>query len=92
MKMGTFQDKPVTRLTEKFDKIGIKALQTRGKNASRGLVFINFANRDPEHGGLYQSDYILSTIIDNNFKFALRKKSNSIEQQLYLSSYFCHTK
>ena len=74
---GSFQDNPVTRLTEKFNKIGIEALQTRGENASTGLVFINFADRDPNHGGLYKSDYILSTIIDNNFKFALRKKGSN---------------
>lgn len=74
---GSFQDNPVTRLTEKFNKIGIEALQTRGENASTGLVFINFADRDPKHGGLYKSDYILSTIIDNNFKFALRKKGSN---------------
>ena len=74
---GSFQDNPVTRLTEKFNKIGLEALQTRGENASTGLVFINFADRDPKHGGLYKSDYILSTIIDNNFKFALRKKGSN---------------
>ena len=74
---GSFQDNPVTRLTERFNKIGLEALQTRGENASTGLVFINFADRDPKHGGLYKSDYILSTIIDNNFKFALRKKGSN---------------
>ena len=47
---GSFQDNPVTRLTEKFNKIGLEALQTRGENASTGLVFINFADRDPKHG------------------------------------------
>lgn len=41
-----------------------------------GLIFMNFANRG-ETGKKFQSDLILQTIIDNNFKFALRKKTTS---------------
>lgn len=37
---------------------------------------MNFANRGTT-GQEYKSDLLLQTIIDNNFKFALRKKTTS---------------
>ena len=48
-------------------------------NASLGLVFMNFADRDPSSGAdpEIQSDIMIQNIIDNNFKFGLRKKSGN---------------
>lgn len=73
------------RLTEAvayhINSIAVEELQKRGNNASTGLVFINFADRDTESGAKFKSDYILATIIDNNFKFALRKKPSDTPAQ-----------
>ena len=46
-------------------------------NASLGLVFMNFADREPNSGAdpEIQSDIMIQNIIDNNFKFGLRKKA-----------------
>ena len=44
-------------------------LQMRDENASLGLVYMNHVNSD-------DSQNILQTIIDNNFKFELRKAGN----------------
>lgn len=44
-------------------------LQMRDENASLGLVYMNHVNSD-------DSQNILQTIIDNNFKFQLRKAGN----------------
>lgn len=60
-------------LTKDINQVAIDLLQSRTENASLGLVFMNFANRQ-EDGVEYKSDLLLQTIIDNNFKFALRKK------------------
>lgn len=49
-------------------------LQTRTDNAGLGLVFMNFADADANYGKLVKSPELIQTIIDNNFKFALRKK------------------
>lgn len=68
-------DGSTTRLAEDMNKIAVTALQERKENAATGLVFMNFADRDTDSGALYKSDYIIATIIDNNFKFALRKRA-----------------
>lgn len=66
-----------TDLAKEMNQLVVDQLQTRGQNASTGIVFINFADRDPNSGVLYKSDYILSSVIDNNFKFNLRKKGST---------------
>ena len=48
-------------------------LQTRDANASLGLVYFNFADKQKNSGALYGVDYMIQTVIDNNFKFNLRK-------------------
>lgn len=58
-----------------LNQLCLNELLTREENAGMGLIFMNFANRD-ETGKKFQSDLILQTIIDNNFKFALRKKTS----------------
>lgn len=60
-------------LTEEMNLIGINELSQRENNAGIGIVFLNHANRG-KNGQLYKSDILIQTIIDNNFKFALRKK------------------
>lgn len=59
-----------------LNQLCLNELLTREENAGMGLIFMNFANRG-ETGKKFQSDLILQTIIDNNFKFALRKKTTS---------------
>lgn len=63
----------VETLTKDLNQLGIDELQNRAENAGLGLIFMNFANRGTT-GQAYKSDLLLQTIIDNNFKFALRKK------------------
>lgn len=59
-----------------LNQLCLNELLKREENAGMGLIFMNFANRG-ETGKKFQSDLILQTIIDNNFKFALRKKETS---------------
>lgn len=66
----------VEGLTKDLNQLGIDELQNREENAGLGLIFMNFANRGTT-GQKYKSDLLLQTIIDNNFKFALRKKGSS---------------
>lgn len=66
----------VVTLTKELNQLGIDELQNREENAGLGLIFMNFANRGTT-GQEYKSDLLLQTIIDNNFKFALRKKTSS---------------
>lgn len=61
-------------LTQDLNQLAIDELQGRTENAGLGLIFMNFANREEATGVAYKSDLLLQTIIDNNFKFALRKK------------------
>lgn len=68
--------KDIITLTKELNQLGIDELQNREKNAGLGLIFMNFANRGTT-GQEYKSDLLLQTIIDNNFKFALRKKGSS---------------
>lgn len=65
----------IATLTKELNQLGIDELQNREENAGLGLIFMNFANRGTT-GQEYKSDLLLQTIIDNNFKFALRKKTS----------------
>lgn len=53
-------------------------LQERDANASLGLVFFNFADKQ-DTGKQYGTDNLIQSIIDNNFKFNLRKEGSSTE-------------
>lgn len=53
-------------------------LQERDANASLGLVFFNFADKQAK-GQQYGTDNLIQTIIDNNFKFNLRKRGSSTD-------------
>lgn len=70
------EHKDIITLTKDLNQLGIDELQNREENAGLGLIFMNFANRGTT-GQEYKSDLLLQTIIDNNFKFALRKKTSS---------------
>lgn len=71
----TDQGNSTTELAKDMNAAAIETLQKRTQNASTGLVFMNYADRDKGSGAEYKSDYLIATIIDNNFKFALRKRA-----------------
>lgn len=82
---GTFYDgaesnEGVINLTEWLNPIVRQNLQTRGQNAATGLVFFNFADKQANSGVLYETNELIQTIIDNNFKFNLRKAGSSTSQ------------
>lgn len=55
----------------------VEILQNRTENAAIGFVLMNFADKESTSGALYKSDWLIQTIIDNNFKFELRTKPSS---------------
>lgn len=64
-------------LAKDMNDMAVDELQKRTENAGLGLVFMNFADMQPGSGALYQSDWLIQTLIDNNFKFELRVKGTS---------------
>lgn len=64
-------------LATDMNNLGVSELQNRTENAGLGLVYMNFADKQEDSGALYKSDWLIQTVIDNNFKFALRKKEVS---------------
>lgn len=60
-----------------MNQMGVDELQNREENAGLGIIFLNFADKQTESGAKYKSDWLIQTLIDNNFKFALRKKGSS---------------
>ena len=62
-------------------------LQVRVQDASTGLVFFNFADRQADSGETYGTDNLIQTIIDNNFKFNLRKKGSTPNTASYDAAY-----
>ena len=79
-------DDAVTRLTTELNNYSVGLLQNRTANASLGLIFMNFADKLEISGAKYQSDWLIQTIIDNNFKFALRKKDSTTTTTSYNAS------
>lgn len=71
------ETKDVVGLTEDMNNLGVSELQNRTENAGLGLVYMNFADKQKDSGAKYKSDWLIQTVIDNNFKFALRKKEVS---------------
>lgn len=69
-----------------MNQMGVDELQNRTENAGLGLVFMNFADKQSGSGTAYKSDWLIQTLIDNNFKFALRKKTSGTTQT-YNASY-----
>lgn len=64
-------------LATDMNNLGVSELQNRTENAGLGLVYMNFADKQLDSGAKYKSDWLIQTVIDNNFKFALRKKGSS---------------
>lgn len=63
-------------------------VQTRGEDASLGVVLMNFADKQSGSGAEYGCDGLIQTIIYNNFSFALRKKpSGTTPAASYNASY-----
>lgn len=76
-----------TYATDMHNKV-VDMLQDRTQNAAIGIVMMNFADKQGESGAKYKSDWLIQTIIDNNFKFALRKKpSGTTTAASYNASY-----
>lgn len=67
----------IPELTADLNNYAVQLLQERTQNASLGIVLLNYADKQAGSGALYQSDWLIQTIIDNNFKFALRKASGT---------------
>lgn len=67
----------IPELTTDLNNYAVQLLQERTQNASLGIVLLNYADKQEYSGALYQSDWLIQTIIDNNFKFALRKASDT---------------
>lgn len=67
----------ITNFTNWISPQVTRYLQTRDANASLGLVYFNFADKQPTSGAQYGVDYMIQTVIDNNFKFNLRKKGGA---------------
>ena len=68
-------------LATDMNGLGVQLLQNRTENAGLGLVYMNFADKQTDSGVQYRSDWLIQTVIDNNFKFALRKKGDASSQQ-----------
>lgn len=71
------RDNGIVALTEDMNQMGVDALQDRTENAGLGLIYMNFADKQANSGALYKSDWLIQTVIDNNFKFALRKAGDT---------------
>lgn len=74
-----------TGLASDMNQLGVQLLQERTENAGLGLVYMNFANRNDD-GQSYRSDWLIQTVIDNNFKFQLRMDAAE-SSQTYNASY-----
>lgn len=73
----TYDDPDPISLAKELNEMGVQELQNRTENAGLGLIFMNFADKQEGSGAEYKSDWLIQTLIDNNFKFALRKKTSS---------------
>lgn len=84
---GTETHEGVIGLTEWLNPLVISKLQERTENASLGLIFFNFADSRSDSGQKYGTDGLIQTVIDNNFKFQLRKEGSSAQTNNYNSTY-----
>ncbi len=73
----TYDDLDPISLAKELNEMGVQELQNRTENAGLGLIFMNFADKQEGSGAEYKSDWLIQTLIDNNFKFALRKKGST---------------
>ena len=75
---GDTNDKAPIAFARWFNPQITRYLQERDANASLGLVFFNFADKQAT-GQQYGTDNLIQSIIDNNFKFNLRKEGSSTD-------------
>lgn len=78
----------VTYLTTTLNNSAVETLQTRSANASLGIIYMNFADMQEGSGKEYQSDWLIQTIIDNNFKFPMQMRlTNGDTRTQYNAAY-----
>lgn len=77
----------VPNLTSEMNALGVQLLQERTENAGLGLVYMNFADKQTDSGVQYRSDWLIQTVIDNNFKFQLRMDADEEGGQTYNAAY-----
>lgn len=77
----------VIEYTEDITPQIIDYIQMRGQDATLGLVMMNFADKQVGSGADYGCDALIQTIINNNFTFALRKKTSGVNTTTYNASY-----
>lgn len=66
----------------------VEELNNRGQNAALGLIYMSYANRNGSVGQQYKCGELIQSIIDNNFRFQLRKAGGSSSQaQHYNATY-----
>lgn len=66
----------------------VKELNNRGQNAALGLIYMSYANRNGQVGQQYKCGELIQSVIDNNFRFQLRKAGGSSSQaQHYNATY-----
>lgn len=75
---GDINDNAPIAFARWFNPQITRYLQERDANASLGLVFFNFADKQ-DTGKKYGTDNLIQSIIDNNFKFNLRKEGSSTD-------------
>ena len=77
----------LTGINEMNDFV-VKELSNRGQNAALGLIYMSYANRKGQVGQQYKCGELIQSIIDNNFRFQLRKAGGSSSQaQHYNATY-----
>lgn len=76
---GDTNDEAPINFAHWFNPQITRYLQERDANASLGLVFFNFADKQQDSGRKYGTDNLIQSIIDNNFKFNLRKEGSSTD-------------
>lgn len=86
---GTYSvnNESVIALTKWLNAEVRQTLQMRVENASLGLVFFNFADKRQGSGQEYETNELIQTVIDNNFKFNLRKEGSGTSTANYDASY-----
>ena len=71
---GIFSTSDTEGFTEDNMPYFFNYLQTRGQDASFGVVLLNFADNDVDYGQKFGTVNVLQTVIDNNFRFQLRTR------------------
>ena len=65
------------QFTEDISPWALEVLQGRNENASLGIIYMNYADNLENSGQTYGTANLIQTIVDNNFKFQLRKKGTA---------------